>query len=87
MPQREDILRELTFKGECDDTAHRAFYTLCGDKASDGPKPGKSGVTPEEAAWLHRISRGFAELVQILEARGALGENEIDEVLLRVAGY
>ena len=86
MPNRDELLSELTFKGQVDDTTRRVFYTLCGYKASDGPTPAKRGVTPEEAQrWLHRVSVVVAGLVEKLEASGALRAEDLDEILLNAA--
>ncbi len=66
MPNKDDVLREKTYKDECDDDARRVFYTL--DDAKD--------------LQTHRNSKLLALLVDHLLKRELLTQDELDEMLL-----
>ena len=68
MPDLDDVLREKTFKGQCDGDAQRVFYTLC-----DG-----------EDLQLHRNSKFLSLLADHLLQRGLLTQEELDKILLEV---
>lgn len=65
MPTKEDILREKTFKEEGMETDRRVFYTLTDDEKLSG----------------HRNSKLLASLMRLLQDRGLISEEDIDELL------
>jgi len=65
MANREDILAQQTYKGQCDDDAHRVFYTLR-DRKDFQP---------------HRNSKLLALLIQHLLKRELISQEELDEIL------
>lgn len=67
MPNKDDILREKTFKEEGMETDRRVFYTLTEDKDLAS----------------HRTSKALALLVRLLSERGVLSEEDIDELLFQ----
>lgn len=68
MPSTEDVLAEQTHKQEGVETAKRAFYTI---HPSEQP-----------AAALHRTAKLLGLLIENLENRGVLSEEDIDALLL-----
>ena len=70
MPQREDVLREKTFKGEFEDVAHRVFHTLTAQKEF------------EQLRTMHVLS----SLIELLTDKGVLTEAELDDLLLKCTG-
>jgi hypothetical protein len=65
MPNKEDILREKTFKEEGMETNRRVFYTL----------------TSDDTLASHRNSKLVASLISLLQQRGVISEMDIDELL------
>lgn len=65
MPNKDDILREQTFKEEGFDTDRRVYYTL----------------TSVEKLASHRTSKAVALLVKLLEEKGLIDESDIDDLL------
>ena len=68
MPTKEDILREKTYKDQCDDDVRRVFYTL---------RDGKD-LQP------HRNSKLLALLVDHLLKQDLLTQDKLDEILLDI---
>lgn len=66
MPEKEDILREQTFKEEGMELERRVFYTLTG----------------QENLQSDRSCKLLGFLVKTLHERGLLSDAEIDEILL-----
>jgi hypothetical protein len=65
MPNKEDVLREKTFKEEGVETNRRVFYT----------------VTSDDTLASHRNSKLVASLIGLLQQRGVISEMDIDELL------
>lgn len=68
MANREDLLRELTYKGDVDEVEKRVFYTL----------------TKEDSLEAHRVAKSLALIVETLHRRDLITDEEIDELLLQV---
>jgi len=66
MSNREDILRDDTFKGQTDDLERRVFYTLKDKKGME----------------LHRVMKAITLVVVRLREHGILDDDAIDEMLL-----
>ena len=71
MADREELLRELTHKDDCEDNLHRIFYTLT-DK-------------PEELTTI-RTANVLAGLMELLIKKEIITEQELDALLLRCRG-
>lgn len=72
MPDREQILRELTHKDDGLDTSRRVYYTLA-------PAADKQVTT-----MAHNTARLVALLIEQLEKSGKLTAHEIDDMLLQI---
>jgi hypothetical protein len=70
MADREEILRNETFKGTCPDVIERVVRTLAND----------------EASALARTQRLIALLVGRLREEAILNGRELDEILLKCLG-
>jgi hypothetical protein len=68
MPNRDDVLRNETFKGEVEDVERRVFYTLDKNKSLQG----------------HRNSKAVALIIAHLQKSELMTEEELDELLLEV---
>lgn len=77
MPNHDDILRELTFKGDTDEVGRRVYYTI-----TTTPK---GSVSSREAQ--DRVARGFAQLTEVLRANNVISEGDLDNILLKMVGY
>jgi hypothetical protein len=73
MPNLVDILREQTHKEEGLEIEQRVFYTLYEGK--------------NQNLQNHRNSKAIAELIKILSEKGVLGEEDVDNILLRAVDY
>ena len=86
MPNREDVLREQTFKGEFagDDieVERRVYHTLSGDKASDGPKRMTTPTPAELSLALHRTQKLLGAMVALVITKGLMTDDELDTLLL-----
>lgn len=76
MANKDDVLREKTYKGEFQDDVHRVFYTLHDGKASR-PDGG-------EDLQSHRNSKLLAGLTSLLVERGLITQEQLDELLFDV---
>jgi hypothetical protein len=65
MPNKEDILREKTFKGDVDELEKRIFYTL----------------TDEKQLEIGRLCKAYSILLKMLHEKNILTNEEIDEIL------
>lgn len=72
MPDREQILRELTHKDDGLDTSRRVYYTLAPES--------------KDAAGnlADRTARLVALLIEQLEQGGQLSADQVDELLLGI---
>lgn len=66
MPNREDILRDETFKGEVEGIDTRMYYTL-----SKKPK-----------SQEYRNSKAIASLISVLHGKRIMTDTELDDLLL-----
>lgn len=67
MPNKEDILREQTYKEESMEIERRVFYTLDHGK--------------ENNLQAHRNSKAIAMIVKTLREKDVLTNDDIDEIL------
>lgn len=65
MPNRDEILRDKTYKEDGVDVGRRVFYTLTDNKGMQG----------------HRTTKVLALLVERLHAAGMLDETTLDDLL------
>lgn len=70
MPNLEDVLSEKTFKQDGLETSRRVFYTI-------DPKI-------NDANALHKTTKLLGILIEKLESRGILSEDDIDAMLLEI---
>jgi hypothetical protein len=68
MPNREDILREQTFKEEDLPIHKRVFYSL----------------TKDESVQHDRTAKFVALLTEMLVDSDAMSEDDLDEILLKI---
>ncbi len=80
MPNREDILRDQTYKGDVDELDKRVYYTL-----TLKPGPGRTGELPVESR-VHRTAHLLSQLVAKLHEEGILDDGEIDDMLFNLLG-
>lgn len=66
MAYREDILRDETFKDQCEDDEHRVFYSL----------------TTKSELTSHRVAKALSLVIVHLKKKGLLNDEELDELLL-----
>jgi len=67
---KEDILREKTYKGDVEELEQRVFYVLT------------DNVKKVEQQWtLHRTAKAVAHLVELLHAKKIISDDEVDELL------
>ena len=71
MPNRNDVLRDETFKGEVEDVGTRVFYTLT-DKQSQ--------------FQAHRASKLLSSLIELLHKKNIVTDEELDEMLIGLRG-
>jgi hypothetical protein len=69
MPNREDILRDLTHKDDGLPVGQRVFYTLAHDKRTQAD----------------RNSKALGLMAELLSGKGLIDEAELDDLLFRVA--
>jgi hypothetical protein len=67
MPNKEDILREKTYKNDALELERRVFYTLSDEKGLQD----------------HRNTKAIALLVKALHEKKQLSDEEVDELLLQ----
>lgn len=77
MPNLDDILRELTFKGDAEGVGRRVYYTITSTP--------KGSVSTQEAQ--DRVARGFSQLMEVLYANNLIIEDDLDNILLKMVGY
>ena len=66
MADRDEILRDQTYKGQCDGDDRRIFYTL----------------TDKKEMTTHRIAKAVTLVLVHLQKKNLLDEDELDELLL-----
>lgn len=71
MTENETALRDMTFKQEGIDVAHRVFYTL--------------GQKHDEQA--RRNSKAIALLVKLMDEKGLITADEVDTLLTSVSRW
>jgi hypothetical protein len=81
MPNRDDELNERTFKGT-DTTEQRVYYTLHAPMMKDPPRPIPGEWTRDDRSQAHRTASVLSQLIEHLEKKGLLAEEELDEILL-----
>jgi hypothetical protein len=79
MPDREELLQELTFKGQCENNCRRVYYTLT-TSPDDYSKATKDQMTQ------HRVANVLSGLIEKLVAKNVLTESELDQILLACRG-
>ena len=72
MPDREQILRDLTHKDDGLDTSRRVFYTLVPEGRDDA------------TTVANNSARLLALLIEQLEQSGQLTPQQIDDLLLQI---
>jgi|GEM_PF-2585500 len=85
MPTREELLSELTHKGQVDegDIGRRVFYTLTNSKSSDGPRTAVSPMPPKEAERRLHLAAKFAScLAELMHKKKLITDAELDDLLL-----
>lgn len=80
MPNRDDILRDETYKGEVDELDKRIYYTL-----TMKPGTGRQGELPVESR-IHRTAHLLSQLVTNLHDQGILDDDDIDDMLFNLLG-
>lgn len=80
MPNREDVLRDETYKGDVDKLDKRIYYTL-----TLQPGTGRTSELPVESK-VHRAAHLLSQLVAKLHDRGILDDGEIDDMLFNLLG-
>ncbi len=75
MPNRDDILREQTFKGDVDEVGRRVYYTITNQNPPSPKEP------------QDRVARGFSQLMEALRANNAISDDDVDNILLKMVGY
>lgn len=68
MANREDVLRDQTYKDDVDEVEKRVFYTLTG----------------KDSLQAHRVAKTLALVVELLRRRNLITDEEVDELLLDV---
>lgn len=66
MANREDVLRDETYKDQTDDLEHRVFYTLNNKKGME----------------LHRVTKAITLVIVRLREQGILDDDSLDDLLL-----
>jgi len=66
MPDREERLRKLTFKGEYGTVGERVFHTL---------------QDPDQKHQLGRLQKSYSVLVDMLVAMKVLSQDDLDSLL------
>jgi hypothetical protein len=67
MPNKEDVLREKTYKEDGLELEKRVFYTL----------------SDEKGLQHHRNTKAIALLVKLLHEKKQLSDKDVDELLLQ----
>jgi hypothetical protein len=80
MPNREDILRDQTYKGDVDELDKRIYYTLTLKSGT-----GREGELPVESR-IHRTAKLLSLVVTKLHEQGVLDDDEIDDMLFDLLG-
>jgi hypothetical protein len=74
VPNRDDILRDETFKGDARELDKRIYLTLT-------MKPSEQLA---DSLKMHRIAKLLADLAASLHERGILDDDELDDMLFHV---
>ena len=77
MAQREDILREKTYKGDAETVYQRVYYTITEPRTH----PASSA---DDHMRLHRTSVAVARLFERLHDKGVLADADLDDILFEV---
>ena len=75
MADREDRLRDSTFKGKMEPLEQRVYSTLT---------LGEQNVQINHNLWMHRVTKAITCLVLELKSKGVLDDDTIDDWLLRI---
>jgi hypothetical protein len=75
MPDREDRLRDSTFKGQMETLEQRIYSTLT---------LGEQNKQISQNLWMHRMTKAITCLVRELNIKGVLDDEAIDDWLLTI---
>ncbi|ODS53211.1 MAG: hypothetical protein ABS36_14910 [Acidobacteria bacterium SCN 69-37] len=77
MAQREDILREKTYKGDAETVYQRVYYTIT------EPRTGPAS-SADDHMRRHRMSVAVARLFERLHEKGVISSEDLDDILFEV---
>lgn len=77
MADREQVLRERTFKDDAETVGQRVYYTIIGEPAT----PEK---TADQALRLHRTIKAVSLLFERLEKDRVLSADALDDILIEL---
>jgi hypothetical protein len=81
MPNRDDELRDRTFKDQVDSTSQRVYYTLTAPMHKDPPQQVPKTWTKDDRSVAHRTAHLLSGLIEHLHEKGMLEEDALDELL------